>query len=75
MTKLPVVSGRDAVRVFEKGGWVLDRQRGSQVILKKSGSRLVLSVPQHDELDRGLLRHLIRVANMTVEDFCDLLEK
>ena len=75
LTKLPVVSGKEAVKVFEKDGWVFDRQKGSHAILKKAGSRRVLSIPLHDELDRGLLRHLIRVASMTVEDFCDLLGK
>lgn len=33
MTKLPVVSGRDAVRVFGKLGYAFDRQRGSHRIL------------------------------------------
>jgi len=29
MTKLPVVSGRDAVKAFGKLGYAFDRQRGS----------------------------------------------
>lgn len=31
-----------------------------------------LSVPLHRELDRGLLRALIRVAGLTVEEFFSL---
>lgn len=33
MAALPSVSGERAARVFQKAGWVKDRQRGSHVIL------------------------------------------
>jgi len=59
--------------VFCRKGWQFSRQTGSHVILKKPGQRLVLSVPQHDTLDRGTLRHPIRAAGMTVEEFVELL--
>ena len=32
MGRLPVLSGADAARIFEKAGWTIDRQRGSHVI-------------------------------------------
>lgn len=73
MPKLPVVSGREARRAFEKAGWVFNRQRGSHMILIKAGASTNLSVPDHHELDRGLLRGLIRDAGMTPEDFIHLL--
>ncbi len=34
--------------------------------------RATLSIPQHRELDRGLLRALLRAAGMTVDDFVSL---
>ena len=43
------------------------------VILKKARSQLRLSVPNHKELDRGLLRSLIRDAGLTVDEFLALL--
>jgi predicted RNA binding protein YcfA (HicA-like mRNA interferase family) len=67
--KLPVISGRDARRAFERAGWVFDRQRGSHMVLTKTGVPANLSVPDHRELDRGLLRGLIRDAGLTVEEF------
>ena len=73
MAKLPVVSGADAVSVFVKAGWRVDRQRGSHVVLLKPGRNVSLSVPQHRELAPGTLRALIRCAGMTVEDFVALL--
>jgi predicted RNA binding protein YcfA (HicA-like mRNA interferase family) len=74
MPQLPVVSGRQARRAFERSGWSFDRQRGSHMILAKAGSSVNLSVPDHKELDRDLLRGLIRDAGMSVDEFIALLE-
>ena len=69
MPRLPVISGQEALRAFERAGWHTDRQRGSHVILLKSGHVASLSVPLHRELAPGTLRSLIRAAGMTVEEF------
>ena len=52
MAKLPVVSGADAVKAFQRAGWRVDRQRGSHVVLLRAGSIASLSVPQHPPLAR-----------------------
>lgn len=44
------------------------------MILVKPGVAVNLSIPDHRELDRGLLRGLIRDAGMTVDEFLDLLD-
>ena len=69
MSGLPVCSGSDAIRAFERAGWRQARQRGSHVHLVKPGSNVVLTVPLHRELGPGLLRSLIRKAGLSVEDF------
>ena len=68
-SKVPVISGRDAVRVFQKFGWQVARQASSHIILTKSGEIVTLSVPDHKEVARGTLRSLIRSANLTVDEF------
>jgi predicted RNA binding protein YcfA (HicA-like mRNA interferase family) len=73
MPKLPRVSGREAVHVFQRAGWDVARQRGSHVVLTKSGTIYTLSVPLHPVLGPGLLRDLLRKADLTVEEFIDLL--
>jgi predicted RNA binding protein YcfA (HicA-like mRNA interferase family) len=73
MAKLPAISGAETVRVLEKAGWKVDRQRGSHVVLLKAGVDVSLSVPQHRELAPGTLRALIRAAGMTVHEFVGLL--
>ena len=73
MAKLPVVSGAEAIRAFEKAGWTRARQKGSHVVLLKPGRMASLSVPLHREMAPGTLRSLIRDAEMTVEEFGALL--
>lgn len=73
MPKLPVISGKKALKAFRKAGWHFDHQRGSHVVLAKPGNPNILTVPMHDELDRGTLRHLIDAAGMTVDQFCQFL--
>jgi predicted RNA binding protein YcfA (HicA-like mRNA interferase family) len=73
MADLPVVGGLEAARVFERAGWVFNRQVGSHMVYKKLGVRSSLSVPKHKTLDRGLLRRLIRDSGPTVDEFVELL--
>ena len=73
MPKLPRISGRKAVRAFQRAGWEVARQRGSHVVLTKAGSFYTLSIPLHRVLGPGLLRDLIRKAGLAVEEFEELL--
>ena len=69
MARLPVLSGREVVRVFGSFGWRVARQTGSHVVLTKEGHLASLSVPDHREVARGTLRSLIRSADLTVAEF------
>jgi predicted RNA binding protein YcfA (HicA-like mRNA interferase family) len=71
--RLGNISGREAVRAFERAGWQVVGQVGSHVVMIKPGLRVNLSIPQHKELSVGTLRALIRNAGLTVEEFLDLL--
>jgi len=74
MTRLPVVSGREAVKALARIGSELDHQTGSPMILRSAAPpHRRLSVPDHRELAKGTLRALIRDAGLTVEQFTDLL--
>jgi predicted RNA binding protein YcfA (HicA-like mRNA interferase family) len=72
MTPLPVCSGSDAVRAFQKIGYDVDHQTGSHMILRHPSGRR-LTVPNHRELAKGTLRALIREAGVTKEQFAELL--
>ena len=60
MSKLPSVSGRDAVRVLQKLGFRVVRQHGSHIILRRDDPFAQTVVPDHRELDRGTLRAVLR---------------
>jgi len=75
MPEIPLLSGRDVVRTFEKFGWRRVRQRGSHIILVKEGQYVTLSVPDHKEIARGTLRSLIRLAGLTITEFVDSLKE
>jgi predicted RNA binding protein YcfA (HicA-like mRNA interferase family) len=68
-----VVSGREALHVFEQLGWRFARQKGSHMILSKPEEIVRLSIPDHKQLDAGLLRGLIRKAGISVEQFLEAL--
>lgn len=70
MVGVPLISGMEAVKAFSKLGWHVERMaKGSHIIMKKPGMRITLSVPNHKQLDRGLLRSLIRDAYISVDEF------
>ncbi len=75
MPRLPSISGAQAVKAFEQYGFYFKRQQGtSHVILGKVAYPLILSVPQHRALKKGLLRGLIRDAGLTIEEFCSAVK-
>ncbi len=55
MQKIPLLSGREVVKVFKHLGWEVVRRRGSHIILVKEGHIATLSVPNHREVARGTL--------------------
>lgn len=75
MATIPVLRPRQVVKIFERLGWEVSRQRGSHIILTKEGSIATLSIPNHREVARGTLRSLITRAGLSVEGFLEAVEK
>ena len=73
--KLPVISGREAVKALERAGFIVIQQRGSHIRLKKTTKEEVikLTIPLHRTLKRGTLSRIIKDAGLTVEEFVELL--
>ena len=69
---LKLYSGAEVVRKFQKAGWSVARQKGSHVMLTKPGYLWTLSIPQHPELGLGLLKKLLRQANISSKKFNQL---
>jgi len=76
MSSLPSITGKQAIRAFEKRGFSVVRIAGAHHIMKREGHPFLLSVPVHagKPLKPGTLRGLLRAADLTVEEFVQLLE-
>ncbi|MEE8373678.1 MAG: type II toxin-antitoxin system HicA family toxin [Dehalococcoidia bacterium] len=76
MTRLRPVPGERAVAALQEAGFDVVRQRGSHVFLRHpDGRATVVPVHKGEDLGRGLLRKIIRDADLTREEFLDLLGK
>ena len=73
MNHLPVVSGRACILALERVGFHRIRQVGSHIILRRDQPFCQVVVPDHRTLDRGTLRSILRAAELTSEQFRDLL--
>ncbi len=69
--KLPLVSGKETIKVLSKMGFEVKMGRGDHVVLKK-GHR-VFVVPLHGTLKKGTLRKILKQAEFSVEEFNSML--
>ncbi len=61
MSKLPQLSANEFIKILEKAGFIVTRQRGSHVFLRHNDGRTTV-VPNHpgEKLDRGLLNKILK---------------
>jgi len=67
---MKAISGKELARIVERNGWSLLRINGSHHVYGKPGSIVRLSIPIHGNkpLKIGLLRHLIKLAELPESD-------
>ncbi|MBI4239939.1 type II toxin-antitoxin system HicA family toxin [Candidatus Uhrbacteria bacterium] len=71
MGKLKVLAGRDVVGILSGFGFHMASQKGSHIKLVRlldSGERQILTIPLHNELDRGTLKAIIRQASRYISE-------
>ena len=61
------------MKALTAAGFIVLRQHGSHLILRRQEPFTQIVVPDHPELDRGTLRAIIRQTGMTVDQFKNLL--
>ena len=71
MPKLPVVSGAEVVRALERLGFVIVRQRGSHLVMRRGSAGCV--VPNHRVLKVGTLVGVLKQAGVSIEAFLEAL--
>jgi predicted RNA binding protein YcfA (HicA-like mRNA interferase family) len=72
VSRLPILSGRAIVKALAKVGYVEVRQRGSHIRLGCPG-KTSITVPNHKTVGPGLLKKILRDAELTAEEFAKLL--
>jgi predicted RNA binding protein YcfA (HicA-like mRNA interferase family) len=72
VSKLHLLSGRAIVKALAKAGYYEVGQRGSHIRLSCPGKRSI-TVPDHKVVGRGLLRKILRDAELSPEEFEKLL--
>jgi len=67
---LKAISGKDFAKLLERHGWELKRVHGSHYVYTKVLSAARISVPIHgnQSLKTGLLKHLMKLANLGEAD-------
>ncbi|MEX2168482.1 MAG: type II toxin-antitoxin system HicA family toxin [Pirellulales bacterium] len=73
--RLPNLSGREVVAALAKIGFreIPGRGKGSHLFVYRNDPPKGITVPDHKEIRRGLLRRIVRQAELTVDEFLALL--
>lgn len=79
MGKLSDIHTTDAIRGFQKAGFVKISQVGSHLKMRRTtqdGKIQTIIIPNHKTLKEGTLRNgILKPIFMTTKEFIDLLEK
>ncbi len=76
MSNFPSVKAKDFIKVIEKLGFYLDRQKGSHAIYKDNyGQRVVVPIHSGKDLKPGTLMGMIQDIGINKETFFELLGK
>jgi len=76
MPPLPVLKALQLLRALERAGFGVSLQRGSHIRLRHADGRVV-TIPFHagQDIGRGLLRKVLRDAELSPQELQDLLEQ
>lgn len=69
MSKLPVLSAKDVMKILVKFGFQVYRQSGSHIHLWNENKKLLVTVPNHRELAKGTLISIMKQAKIDKDDF------
>jgi predicted RNA binding protein YcfA (HicA-like mRNA interferase family) len=75
--KLPVISGKDFIKILEKAGFIVIRINGSHHRMKHPDGRITtIPVHKNETLPKGLLRKILREdLEMSVETLHELIKQ
>jgi predicted RNA binding protein YcfA (HicA-like mRNA interferase family) len=67
--RLPALTARQILKILRKHGFEPERQSGSHMVLRHpDGRRTTVPVHSQRDLGKGLLRQILKDAELTVKD-------
>lgn len=71
MARLPILSGREVLKILDKNRFVKVGQSGSHVRMKKitPEKAYIAIVPMHNEIPIGTLKSIIRQSGLSEDEF------
>jgi predicted RNA binding protein YcfA (HicA-like mRNA interferase family) len=75
MSRIVPVHYRKLVRVLEREGFTLARQRGDHLVFTKPGISRPVVVPTYTPLPVFIIRNALRTARISRERYLELLEQ
>lgn len=73
--KTPSLNYTEILRALRRDGWVVVRQEGRHIRLRKRlpEGTLNITLPAHKPVKCSTLAHILKQARLTTEEFLDLL--
>jgi len=73
MTKLPILTAKELIKILEKAGYFVARQKGSHIRMYHE-EKDSITIPNHKIIGRGLLKKILRDANISVAELIKLIK-
>jgi len=75
MSEIPSLSYVKIVAGFQRAGFVVVRQKGSHIRLQKrvNGNTVKITIPAHKPVKKSTLAKIIKQAELSVEEFKELV--
>ena len=76
MPKLPIISGKNLLKLLKKYGFLEVRKKGSHVFVRDASGNFSTIIPVHgnEDLGKGLLKSILNDLNVSIEDLVDMLK-
>ena len=75
MPKLPILSGKQLLKLLQKNGFVSVRQKGSHMFVEDKNGELTTVIPLHgnEDLGKGLLKSILNDLEISVDALVEML--
>ena len=73
MPKLPILSAKELIKIFEKVGYSIVRQKGSHIRMHHK-TKDSITIPNHKTIGRGLLKKVLRDSQISLDELTQLMK-